>query len=89
MVLLAHFIEVFVRFRAVKILPFIYILTCTHSVFIYLWLSWVFVAAQGLSLIVESRGYSPVAGCRLLTVVTSLVTEHSLQVHIFRFLNSS
>lgn len=34
MLLLAHFIEVFVRFRAVKLLPFIHISTCTHSVFI-------------------------------------------------------
>ena len=31
--------------------------TFVHS-FIYLWLCWVFVAAHGLSLVAESRGYS-------------------------------
>ena len=29
---------------------------------IYFWLLWVFIAAQGLSLVVVSRGYSLVAG---------------------------
>ena len=29
------------------------------NLFIYFWLQWVFVAAQGLSLVAASRGYSP------------------------------
>ena len=32
----------------------------------------------GLSLVVESRGYSLVAVCGLLTALASLVSEHSL-----------
>ena len=46
--------------------------------FICLWLYWVFIAVRGLSLVVASRGYSLVAVCELLTVVASLVAEHSL-----------
>ena len=42
------------------------------------WLHWVFVAARGLSLVAESRGYSLVAVCGLLIAVASLVTEHVL-----------
>jgi len=37
------------------------------------WLRWVFTAAQGLSLVVESRGYSLVAVHGVLIVVTFLV----------------
>ena len=44
---------------------------------IYFWLPWVFVAALRLSLIAASRGYSLVAVCGLLIVVTSLL-EHRL-----------
>ena len=42
--------------------------------FIY-WLCWVFVAAQGLSLVAKSGGCSPVEVCRLLIVVASLAAE--------------
>ena len=45
--------------------------------FIYFWLSWVFVAARGLSLVALSGGYfSLVHG--LLIAVASLVAEHRL-----------
>ena len=44
----------------------------------YLWLSWVFIAAHGLSLVAESMGYTLVAGRRLLTVVASLAVEPRL-----------
>ena len=43
---------------------------------IYFWLCWVFLAAQRLSLVAASRGYS-LAVCELLTVVASPV-EHQL-----------
>ena len=46
--------------------------------FIYFWLCWVFVAMRGISLIVESRGYSLVVVHGLLRQVTSLVVEHGL-----------
>ena len=72
MVLLAHFIEVFMRFRAVKILPFIHTLTCTHSASV----TYLSAAAQGLSLI---------AGCRLLAAVAALVAGRRLQVPVFSF----
>ena len=50
-----------------------------HAVlFVYFWLCWVSVAACGLSLVLESRGCSLVAACRLLTAVASLVAEHRL-----------
>ena len=48
------------------------------NLFIYFWLCWFFVAVQGLSLVVASRGYSLVAGCGLLIAVASLVAEHGL-----------
>ena len=48
-------------------------------VFVYLFeLHWVFVAARGLSLVVESRGYSLVVVCRQPIAVASLVVEHGL-----------
>ena len=46
--------------------------------FIYLWLHWVFVAKPGLSLLVASEGYTPVAACGSLIVVASFVSEHGL-----------
>ena len=44
--------------------------------FLYLWLHWVFVAACGLSLVVQSKGCSLVAVQRLLITVASVVAEH-------------
>ena len=46
--------------------------------FIYLWLPWVFIAVQGLSLVAKSRGHSLVVMQGLLSVVASLVAEHRL-----------
>ena len=45
----------------------------------YFGLHWVLVAACKLSLVAASRGYSPVAVCRLLIAVASLVTDHRPQ----------
>ena len=45
--------------------------------FVY-WLCWVFLAAQGLSLAVASRGYSLVAVYQRLIVVASLLVKHGL-----------
>ena len=42
------------------------------------WLWWVFITACGLSLVVASGGYSPVAEYRLFIVVASLVAEPGL-----------
>ena len=50
-----------------------------NFIYFYFWLCWVFITLRGLSLVVESRGYSSVATCRLLIKVTSLVVEHRLQ----------
>ena len=44
----------------------------TH-LFFFFWLCWVFAAVCRLSLVAVSRGYSPAAVLRLLTVVASLV----------------
>ena len=41
------------------------------------WLHWVLVAAHRLSLVLVSRGYSPVVVCRLL-IAASLVVKHRL-----------
>ena len=49
-----------------------------YILFIYFWLCWVFVAAQGLCLVAASGGYSPAAACRLLILVASPVAEQSL-----------
>ena len=49
--------------------------------FIYLWLCWVFVAAHGLSPVVENGRLLFVAVCGLLIAVASLVGEHMLQAH--------
>ena len=43
----------------------------------FFFLHWAFVASHGLSLVVESRGYSLVVVSGL-TVVASLVTDHRL-----------
>ena len=45
--------------------------------YIFFWLHWVFIAACGLSLVVESGGYSLVAVYGLLIGVASVV-EHRL-----------
>ena len=45
--------------------------------FVY-WLHWVFTAALGLSLVVESGSYSLVEVPRLLTAVASLVVGRGL-----------
>ena len=41
-----------------------------------LWLRWVFVTVQGLSLVVENGGYSLVGAHGLLIAVASLFVEH-------------
>ena len=46
--------------------------------YIYLWLHWVFVAVLRLSLVAESRGYSPAAVLRLLIAEASLAAEYRL-----------
>ena len=46
---------------------------------IYFWLYWVFVAVWAASpLVVESGGYSQVAGGEFFAVVASFVAEHGL-----------
>ena len=45
---------------------------------IYFGLHWVFVASHRLSLVFSNEGYSIVAVCGLLIVVSSLVAEHRL-----------
>ena len=46
--------------------------------FIYLFLAVLDLRCYaGFSLVVESRGCSPVAKCRLLVAVDSLVTDHT------------
>ena len=44
----------------------------------YLWLCGVLAAVHGLSLVAVSRDYSPVAVCRLLIAVASLVAKQEL-----------
>ena len=56
---------------------------CTYSIleflFIYLfWLCWIFVAVNGLSLVVLSGGYSLISVNGLLIAVAPLVVEHRL-----------
>ena len=46
---------------------------------IYLWLCWVFVSVQGLSLVVASGGPLFIAVRWPLTIAASLVAEHRLQ----------
>ena len=45
----------------------------------YFWLLWVLVAARSLALGAETRDYSLVVVCGLLTVVASLAIKHGLQ----------
>ena len=49
------------------------------TLFSFIWLCWVFVAVCGLSLVVESSGYSPVAVRRLLIAAAPLAVEHRLR----------
>ena len=49
------------------------------TLFIYLWLCWVFVSVRGLSLVVASGGPLFIAVHGPLTVAASLVAEHKLQ----------
>ena len=54
---------------------------CFYAPFICLFIfgfGWVFIACEGLSLAVTSRGYSLVVVCDLLIAVASLVAEHRL-----------
>ena len=44
----------------------------------YVWLRWVFVAAQGLSLVAVGGGLLFVVVCGPLIAVASLVVEHGL-----------
>ena len=44
----------------------------------YFWLPWVLIAARGLSLVVASRSYSPVAVPEFLLAVASLIADHVL-----------
>ena len=50
----------------------------TLLLYLFIWLYWVFMAAHGLSLDMESGDYSLVAVHRLLIAVASLVVEHGL-----------
>ena len=50
----------------------------TLLLYLFIWLYWVFMAAHGLSLVMESGDYSLVAVHRLLIAVASLVVEHGL-----------
>ena len=47
-----------------------------QTLFIYFWLCWVFIIAQGLSLVAASGDYSVVMVHGLLIAVASLVSEH-------------
>ena len=46
--------------------------------YLFFWLSWVFVAARGLSLVAASGGLLFVVVGGFLIVVASLVAEHGL-----------
>ena len=48
-------------------------------IYLFICLSWVFVAACRLSLVMESKDYSLIAVCWLLIAVASLLVEHGLQ----------
>ena len=45
-------------------------------IYVYFWPLWVFVAAESLSLVAASRGYSSFELCRLLIAVSPLAVEH-------------
>ena len=59
-------------------LPYILLifLRFKKKLFIYFWLCWVFTAAQVLSPVAESKGYSLVAVYGLLIMVVSPVVQH-------------
>ena len=50
----------------------------TVYLLIFFWLHWIFIAVHELSLVVVSRGSSPVVVHGLLIVVASLVAGHRL-----------
>lgn len=54
-----------------------FLMTSSKPGLLLFWLHWVFIAACGLSLVVESGGYSLVAAYGLLIEVASVV-EHGL-----------
>ena len=54
-----------------------------YILFIYFWLCWVFVAAQGLCLVAASGGYSPVSVHGLLIEVASLLQGTGSKAHRF------
>ena len=58
--------------------PISYLTGLSSYLFIHCWLHCVFVAARGLSLVVEEEHYSLVAVHALLISETSLVAEHGL-----------
>ena len=58
---------------------FFFLIKFTY-LFTYFWLHRVFLAKQGLSLTVVSRGYSLAVGCWLLIAVASHVAEHGLRL---------
>ena len=47
-------------------------------IYVSIWLHWALVAAQGLSLVAASRGYSLVLECGFLSDTSSLIAEHGL-----------
>ena len=49
--------------------------------FIYLWLCWVLVSVQGLSLVAASGGHSSSRCAGPLTIAAPPVAEHRLQTH--------
>ena len=58
----------------------IFFLTIFAYLFIYLWLSWVFVSVRGFSPVAASGGHSSSWCAGPLTIVASLVAEHRLQM---------
>ena len=57
--------------------PCYFILFLKESIYVCIWLPWVFVAVRGLSLVAGSGALHFVV-CGLLVAVTSLVAEHGL-----------
>ena len=61
----------------VKVIIFMHILKILIYLVSYFWLCWIFVAAPGFSLVVESKGYSLAGLPGLLIAMASCVGEHS------------
>ena len=61
----------------VKVIIFMHILKNLIYLVSYFWLCWIFVAAPGFSLVVESKGYSLAVLPGLLIAMASCVGEHS------------